>query len=202
MASLIMDAWRGVTETVYGHRELLLSNKFAIYMTIGYMIFVGVASLFMRNRAPFDLRRALGLHNLFLCVLSLMMALGGIWEVYSAFTTHPFMHVYCSNVRSPDRLPLAGAAFFWTCLFYLSKYWEFLDTAFIILRKKPLLFLHVFVRSLSKSISQYCALHRLFSQRRTASFAPPASCMLPDRRIIMEVYLSHGVVLSGCTRRR
>lgn len=146
MATLIFDAWKSFTDAFYAQRDLLLSNNLAIGMTIAYIIFVIVAKLVMNNRAPFDLRRALGLHNLFLCLVSFAMVLGGSWETYKAFSTHPFMDVYCSNVRSPDRMPLAGAAFFWTCLFYLSKYWEFLDTAFIILRKKPLIFLHVFVR--------------------------------------------------------
>lgn len=146
MAALVVDGWRAFTNEVYANRDLLLSDKLAIYMTISYVTLVLIGKVVMSKVAPFDLRRALGLHNLFLCIVSLAMALGGIYETFSAFSTHPFMHVYCSNVRSPNRLPLVGGAFFWTCLFYLSKYWEFLDTAFIILRKKPLLFLHVFVR--------------------------------------------------------
>ncbi|XP_002980011.2 elongation of fatty acids protein 3-like [Selaginella moellendorffii] len=40
-----------------------------------------------------------------------------------------------------------GRVFFWSYVYYLSKFYELLDTAILILRKKPLTFLHVFHHS-------------------------------------------------------
>ena len=43
----------------------------------------------------------------------------------------------------PDMQP-TGRLFFWSYVYYLSKYYEFLDTVLLAVRKKPMSFLHVF----------------------------------------------------------
>ena len=39
---------------------------------------------------------------------------------------------------------MTGPLVFWHWLFYVSKFYELLDTVFIVLRRRPLEFLHVF----------------------------------------------------------
>ncbi len=47
--------------------------------------------------------------------------------------------MYCNT----DGALLKGRLWFWCALFYISKYYELLDTLFILLLKRPLLVLHV-----------------------------------------------------------
>lgn len=43
----------------------------------------------------------------------------------------------------PDTHP-TGRLYFWSYIYYLSKYYEFLDTVLLVVRKKHTSFLHVF----------------------------------------------------------
>ena len=63
-------------------------------------------------------------HNAGLCLASLAMFLGGAYEIYRAAafyvdgTTHGLM---CD---SEDRIRSNSSFYFWSYLYYLSKYWE------------------------------------------------------------------------------
>jgi hypothetical protein len=97
------------------------------------------------NSQPLNVQRLLAAHNLFLCVFSIVMAIGGIWEAASVVFRHGFEESYCSGVES-ERFNtfFTGRIWFWCYLFYASKYYELLDTVFIVLRRRPLTFLHVY----------------------------------------------------------
>jgi GNS1/SUR4 family len=47
----------------------------------------------------------------------------------------------------PDAEP-SGRLYFWSYVYYLSKFYEFVDTLFLALRRKPTSFLHVFHHAL------------------------------------------------------
>jgi hypothetical protein len=44
----------------------------------------------------------------------------------------------------PKETSASGPVFFWSYIFYLSKYYELLDTLIMVLKRRPLTFLHVF----------------------------------------------------------
>jgi hypothetical protein len=44
--------------------------------------------------------------------------------------------------RAPDESYGDNATGFWVALFTISKLFEYMDTVFVVLRKKPLIFLH------------------------------------------------------------
>ena len=48
----------------------------------------------------------------------------------------------------PIGIERSGRLFFWSYVYYLSKYYEFLDTALLLLKAKPASFLHVFHHTL------------------------------------------------------
>ncbi|PAV82576.1 hypothetical protein WR25_26693 isoform B [Diploscapter pachys] len=108
----------------------------SIYLAIGYVILINVLQKFMENRKPYSMRKILFLWNAFLAVFSMI----GTWrcgiEFVHMMTTRPFVNSLCHSV-DPH-----GPAALWSCLFALSKIAEFGDTFFLILRKRPVIFLH------------------------------------------------------------
>ncbi len=99
----------------------------------------------MKDRKPFELKGAMKLHNIILLVMSVGMLIGALLEIAYTLTQYPFIDVFCSSTESPLSYKLSGGGLFWSYLFYISKFYEFFDTLFIVLRKKPLIFLHFYV---------------------------------------------------------
>ncbi|CAI4232833.1 unnamed protein product [Auanema sp. JU1783] len=108
----------------------------SIWLAIAYVGIVNVLQKFMENRKPYSMRALLLAWNGFLAVFSIM----GTWrfgiEFVNILTTRPFTDSICFSVDP------RGPAAFWACLFSFSKIAEFGDTLFLILRKRPVIFLH------------------------------------------------------------
>ena len=84
---------------------------------------------------PYRLISVLSLHDF-------LTAGGGSWASL-------FCESFDLSTQSPpDLSPLksgnSGALFFWCYVFYLSKYYDFVDTLLLVLRKKELGFLHMY----------------------------------------------------------
>jgi fatty acid elongase 3 len=127
----------------FGFRGAPLSRP--VYPLAGiaiYLLVITGLERVMRTRRPFSLRSAVVLHNVFLTLLSLAMGFGTLIEI--------MLHA----VREPDGLRaiacdhrgtvMRGRLLFWMYVFYVSKYYELLDTIIMVLRKRPLSFLHVY----------------------------------------------------------
>jgi len=80
---------------------------------------------------------ACGYHNYFLSVASLVMLIGAIVAMVEDMQNEGFVEVYCDQRK--------GEIVFWSYMFYVSKYYEFLDTFFLVVRSgaENLQFLHV-----------------------------------------------------------
>lgn len=125
-----------------GGHVLHFSRQIALFgpcVCLFYVMVVWAGQKYMSTRKAFDLRGLLRIWNLFLAIFSFM----------GAIRTFPhILHmIYHSGIPSIICSPPAftfghGACGLWVLLFVYSKYIELIDTAFIILRKKPLLFLH------------------------------------------------------------
>ncbi|VDM64337.1 unnamed protein product [Angiostrongylus costaricensis] len=108
----------------------------SIYLALGYVLLVNALQRVMETRKPMSMRTLLFLWNGTLAVFSSM----GTWrfglEVYYMLITRPFTDSVCFSVdpHSP--------ASFWACLFAFSKVAELGDTLFLVLRKRPVIFLH------------------------------------------------------------
>jgi len=94
----------------------------------------------MRDRKPLLLTSALVVHNFFLCGISLIMAVGVLYEAFKTYYSHGVYALYCGTGDDDWDLPMMK----WGIWFYWSKYYELLDTVFLALRKKPLTLLHLF----------------------------------------------------------
>lgn len=108
----------------------------------------------MRDRQPLHLNYLLAAHNFFLCAFSLVLFLGQSYVAYGIFMHRGLYGLYCGTFDDAWDYPMAQ----WSIAFYLSKYYELLDTIFLVLRKRPLTLLHVYHHSIVIPVS-WMAVH-------------------------------------------
>jgi len=87
------------------------------------------------------------IHNLVICLGSLAIFIGCMYEVYSrSVKLRSLLWLICENEETQSTGPL----WFWSYIYYLSKFYELLDTIIQLLRGKlpPNYFLHVYHHSL------------------------------------------------------
>jgi len=104
-----------------------------------YMAFCYFGSKIMKDRQPFDLRIALAVWNAFLCTFSFLGLCRTVPYMLGLILSTTFEDTVCSKA---DHSWGNGPCGFWVMLFIFSKIPELIDTVFIVLRKKKLLFLH------------------------------------------------------------
>lgn len=112
-----------------------------VIASILYLITLFGLQNYMRERKSYSLKFVSLLHNAFLTLLSICMFVGTIHGAYLKYETQGF---WAGLVCEQDRDPMKGHLFYWSYIFYLSKYYELIDSYLLVLKKKPLLFLHVF----------------------------------------------------------
>ena len=104
-----------------------------------YVVVVFGGRAIMAKREPFDLSGPLAMWNLLLSTFSVCGMLRLVPHVLYLWHTHGFDWI----ITSPSELVYrTGVSSFWMLMFILSKAPELVDTLFIVLRRKPLLFLH------------------------------------------------------------
>lgn len=105
-----------------------------------YLVFVLGGARVMRNRAALKLRVPLAVHNGILFVYSLLSTLAMGFVVLCNTPYRSFDEMVCDGENALFEGFNSWVLFF----FLLSKMWEFLDTAFLVLGKHRLRFLHVY----------------------------------------------------------
>uniref|UniRef100_A0A914R7G5 Elongation of very long chain fatty acids protein n=1 Tax=Panagrolaimus davidi TaxID=227884 RepID=A0A914R7G5_9BILA len=109
----------------------------AIQISILYICVIFGTKLFMKNREPFQLRLPLIIWNFFLAYFSVF----GTWNLSGDFF-HSITNYGAINSLCRNRGFTSGKTGFWAWLFVISKLLELVDTVFLVLRKRPLMFLH------------------------------------------------------------
>lgn len=104
-----------------------------------YILFCYFGTKFMKARTAFDLKFALAMWNLFLCLFSFIGMCRTVPYLIGNILSKPYENTVC---LSPVENWGHGTTGFWVMLFIFSKIPELVDTVFIVLRKKPLIFLH------------------------------------------------------------
>jgi len=104
-----------------------------------YLIFCFAAPKVMSKRDAFDLKGPLAAWNLFLAVFSLYGCLRTVPHLLHFLVSKSFEETVCDEPAAQWGAGSTGLA---VMLFILSKFPELVDTVFVVLRKKPLIFLH------------------------------------------------------------
>ncbi|GMT23068.1 hypothetical protein PFISCL1PPCAC_14365, partial [Pristionchus fissidentatus] len=109
-----------------------------VTVSVLYYFLIKSVQRYMRDRPPFELRTPLALWNLSLAVFSIF----GFFRFGEDYFESLFNRgVYTTLCTTPSH---RGVAAFWCTLFVFSKLVELGDTMFIVLRKRPLIFLHYY----------------------------------------------------------
>lgn len=115
-------------------------RPFIPLMTVAlYGILIIAGTKYMKNREAWKWRKILAAWNLFLSVFSWIGAFRTFPTLIYNLYSMPLRDSFC---KDPVITHGSGSTGLWVCLFILSKIPELFDTFFIVVHKKPLIFLH------------------------------------------------------------
>lgn len=133
-----------------------------LYFITAYLIMVYIGQKLMHRRTAFDLKPYLFCWNMILCLFNTFMAFRLLPELFYVLYHFGFIYSIC-RLYINDKITLL-----WNILFVWSKIIELFDTAFLILRKKNVIFMHWFHHAIvlffcSYNLSEPIAITRWFS---------------------------------------
>eukprot|EP01100_Stratorugosa_tubuloviscum_P014939 TRINITY_DN828_c0_g2_i3.p1 TRINITY_DN828_c0_g2~~TRINITY_DN828_c0_g2_i3.p1 ORF type:complete len:285 (+),score=85.09 TRINITY_DN828_c0_g2_i3:138-992(+) len=126
-------------EWVHGETPLT-SYTWPITACIAYVVILILCVLFFKNRNPLRIKPIIAVHNLGLCIFSLVFVFAQGLEIIKQFKDNGFEGLFCDSGRNW----VNGPFYFYIYIFYASKYYELLDSVFLAVTKKDLIFLHVY----------------------------------------------------------
>jgi len=117
------------------------ASNYAIPFALAGLYLVGVfgGRRVMESRAAFDLKLPLALWNMLLGTFSFIGMVRTVPHLLYNLGELSFYDTVCTK---PSESWGVGAPGLWVMLFIFSKIPELVDTAFIVLRKRPVIFLH------------------------------------------------------------
>jgi len=125
--------WEGIAMDFYNRHIIFFITCGVLYLPVVFGI-----KYVMRNREPFDLKHLLAFWNFGLALFSLVGMVSMFTHSFRILLTQtPLQNVCDSRIYSHDDAT-------WVFYFNVSKAVEFVDTLFIVMRKKPLIFLHYY----------------------------------------------------------
>jgi len=111
-----------------------------IVASIIYLLSLFALQNYMQDKKPMTLRWITFAHNVILTILAFVMFTG---VAYGAVLKYQAQGFWSGLVCEQEQNPIRGPLFYWSYIFYLSKYYELIDSFLIVLKKKDLIFLHV-----------------------------------------------------------
>jgi elongation of very long chain fatty acids protein 6 len=136
-------------DIVQWHNQISSNWEFAGYAGVTYILAIFGLQWWMRDRKAFQLKWPLFWWNLGLGIFSIFgfaRTLPGFLGVLFG-EENGFYHSICTKRN------MNVATVFWTCLFAWSKFVELGDTLFIVLRKRPLIFLQWYHHVVTMSVT-------------------------------------------------
>ncbi|KJE94782.1 hypothetical protein CAOG_05364 [Capsaspora owczarzaki ATCC 30864] len=115
----------------------------------GYVVVIKGLQAFMKNREALRCTMAGHVHNVIMTALSAYVFFGMGYDVIQNWKENNFDPSLA--VCDPE-LKLSKNADYWFWIFYVSKFYEYIDTILLVLRKKPVIFLHAYHHFITASI--------------------------------------------------
>jgi len=115
------------------------TTKETALMIVAYYVIIFGGRELMRNRQPFKLNGAFMVHNFYLTSISAILLALFTEQLVPELYRNGVFHAICS-LEGGWTPPLVILYY----MNYLTKYLEFIDTIFLVLKKKPLTFLHCY----------------------------------------------------------
>ncbi|CAD5232117.1 unnamed protein product [Bursaphelenchus xylophilus] len=117
-----------------------MKRYWLISIPLAYFYYYGIHRLqdFMKNREPMKLTKTLVAWNIFLGLFSIVGFVRTFEEWFYVIRNDGIYGTICTTFN-PE-----GPTLFWSIMFAISKIFELGDTVFLVLRKKPVIFLHYF----------------------------------------------------------
>jgi len=130
--------WNELVEQGYP----FVTNKSILISVTLYLITVFGIREVMKKREKFELTTIVVLHNFILSAASLYMLLGVGYHLAKIISKSN--DIANTLICDTEGVMAKGDHIWWFYIFYASKFYELFDTVIIVLRKKPLIFLHVY----------------------------------------------------------
>ena len=130
------SAYNQLTDGFDFHQAHLSSLTAPLATAVAYLALVALMTHpRVKAKLNIDTRSAQALHNLALCLFSLVIAVGTFAEVVNRtiFENGSTLWLFCEQDQTQPR----GALWFWSYIYYLSKYYELLDTVLQLLKGRP-----------------------------------------------------------------
>jgi hypothetical protein len=121
----------------------------AIYMTT----ILGLRAIMNMTAKRIEARWFAAVHNWNMFAISLVCFVGISYGAIKLSFYHGLDGLVCDHQRVSAG---KGTLYFWLYIFFLSKFYELLDTVFIVLRKAPLRFLHFYHHSMTFFLCWVC----------------------------------------------
>lgn len=144
-----------------------------ILAAISYLVMVTAGPRFMEKREPLNIRKILIGYNFVSVLFSMWM----MWEFIATSFLNPNFNLFCQDLDESDKSPLTMRlvnAHWW---YFFSKFIEFLDTFFFVVRKKnnQISFLHVY-HHVSMLMLQWCLVK--YVPGGVSYFGPLLNCFI------------------------
>ncbi|WVN88069.1 uncharacterized protein L203_103268 [Cryptococcus depauperatus CBS 7841] len=144
--TLLMKAWEasGISKPAPQYSTWIsgaspVSTQKAVVAAIGtYLLVIFGGREIMKSRQPYKLTVAFQIHNVILTLGSGILLALMLEEIVPMYFKHGFFWSICNTSAFTPRLIT------YYMVNYYFKYLELIDTVFLVLKKKPLAFLHVF----------------------------------------------------------
>ena len=116
------------------------------FINVGFyfLSIVILQHLMSKTSKPFKLLNIVRIHNVILFLWSMFMFFGCLYHLLPFLINYG---IYYTVIHDP-KLLVFDKIQIWYYLYYLCKYYEMIDTVILILKKKNIIFLHIFHHSI------------------------------------------------------